>query len=202
LPFSSLRGIVPWYDAIPQIGAVLFAIGWWSGPRDRGPSTSGTVLSTPAAPTRLGGLMVALLAVSLVVANRPRVEAQWSDTVPIERPEETVRTQRVWFANELISYMALERAEWQRRHLGRLDQAEVVARQLGAGREAIHRAFGRLDAPDLPPVYDAVDLLDLPLSGGETDLERIRARLAPYFVMEPDPPLPPLPSKRQRGGRP
>ena len=27
--------IVPWYDVIPQIGAVLFVVGWWSGPRRR-----------------------------------------------------------------------------------------------------------------------------------------------------------------------
>jgi len=27
-----LRAIVPWYDAIPQIGAVLFVMGWISGP--------------------------------------------------------------------------------------------------------------------------------------------------------------------------
>ncbi|MGZ3381976.1 MAG: hypothetical protein ACXVBB_17165, partial [Isosphaeraceae bacterium] len=29
LPFSSLRP-VGWYYAIPQVGAVLFAAGWWS----------------------------------------------------------------------------------------------------------------------------------------------------------------------------
>src|SRR5262249_55032417 len=28
----NLRAIVPWYDVIPQIGAVLFVTGWWSGP--------------------------------------------------------------------------------------------------------------------------------------------------------------------------
>ncbi len=32
----NLYAIVPWYDAIPQIGAVLFAAGWWSGPRRAG----------------------------------------------------------------------------------------------------------------------------------------------------------------------
>ena len=40
LDYHNLRtlspyAIVPWYDVIPQIGAVLFAIGWWSGPRVR-----------------------------------------------------------------------------------------------------------------------------------------------------------------------
>ena len=41
LPFRSLRTIslgmiVPWYDAVPQIGAVLFVAGWCSGPRSPG----------------------------------------------------------------------------------------------------------------------------------------------------------------------
>ena len=35
-----IRAMVPWYDAIPQVGAVLFAAGWWSGARRLDPQSS------------------------------------------------------------------------------------------------------------------------------------------------------------------
>ena len=31
----NLRGVVPWYDAIPHLGAILFVAGWWSRVWDR-----------------------------------------------------------------------------------------------------------------------------------------------------------------------
>ncbi len=44
---TDIRAMVPWYDAIPQVGAVLFAAGWWSGP----PAAGFSVL--PSHATRL-----------------------------------------------------------------------------------------------------------------------------------------------------
>ncbi len=69
----------------------------------------------------------------------------------------------------------------------KLEQVEAVGQSLGIGRDAIHRVFGRLSAPDLPEVYDAVDLLDLPLMGAERNAVRIRRALGSLLVVEPEP---------------
>lgn len=189
LPFSSLRGILPWYDANPQIGAVLFVAGWWSG------SGARKIGPTPVPATRFAGLMIMLAVVGQVALNRPRVEAHWWDTVPLLTPWETRNYVLGSQKSARTSLLALERARWQRRHLAKLEQAEVTARKLGIGREAIRRAFGRLDAPELPPMYDAVDLLDVPPLGSETNLARIRAAIGPLVTVEPEPRPPELPAQ-------
>jgi len=48
-------------------------------------------------------------------------------------------------------------------------------------------AFGRLDMPELPEVYDAAGLLDLPERGRSTDQDVIRRAMAPYVFMESEP---------------
>jgi hypothetical protein len=179
--FANLRGIVPWYETIPQIGAVLFVAGWWSGPR------APLAPARPAPTTRAGALGVVLLAASLVAVNQPRVNVQWRDSVPKLLPSEIPRLPYAWMHDRRTNKVSLMRAAWQRRFLAKLDQAEAVARQQGMGRNAIALVFGRIAAPLLPPVYDAADLLDLPRRGGETDLALVLRTLAPYFALEPDP---------------
>ena len=77
LPFSSLRGIVPWYDAIPHIGLVLFVAGWWSSYR-RAPS-----LPSPVAPASRGAVLgIVLFQAALVAANQPRVEGRFVTSMP------------------------------------------------------------------------------------------------------------------------
>jgi hypothetical protein len=80
--------------------------------------------------------------------------------------------------------LLLERAEWQRRHLVRLDQAQQAASRLGIGLDGIRVVFGRLDMPELPDAYDAIGLLDLPERGMETDHDSIRRALGPYLFKE------------------
>src|SRR5262249_9513284 len=61
--------VVPWYDGIPQIGAVLFAIGWWSGPaRPFGPAAGLSRL------TRGVVLGLGILTLVLMALHRPRVD--------------------------------------------------------------------------------------------------------------------------------
>jgi hypothetical protein len=86
--------------------------------------------------------------------------------------------------------VALDRARWQREHFVKLEHAEAAARRLGIGRNAIHLAFGRLDAPNLPAIYDAVDLLDLDRTGRVTDADQIRRALGAYLKVSPAPQLP------------
>ncbi len=63
-PFSSLRGL-GWYNTIPQVGAVLFVLGWWSGDR----------AGEPGRPSRLsrgGALAVAGVAGVMLLLQLPR----------------------------------------------------------------------------------------------------------------------------------
>lgn len=75
----------------------------------------------------------------------------------------------------------LNRAEWQRAYLRRLDAGEKVARRLGLGRDEIRAAFGDLWIPGaigrLPPnadreLYDVAGLLDLPPRGRDGSGDR------------------------------
>ena len=54
----NLRFIVPWYDAVPQIGAVLLAAGWWTSRRTL--RTAEDLAPRPRAPTQLECLACAL----------------------------------------------------------------------------------------------------------------------------------------------
>jgi hypothetical protein len=192
LPFRSLRTInlgmiVPWYDVVPQIAAVLFLSGWAWGPQaDEDWHRAWHRLWRPS---RLAALGIVGMLVLMMLLNRPRVDLLWRNWVPpllpVERQRElfpilALQTMR---ANAIL----LDRADWQRRHLRRLDQAQEIARRLGIGRGAIHNVFGRLDMPGLPKVYDALGLLDLPEQGPVTDPEQVRRALGPFLFKEKEP---------------
>lgn len=192
LPFRSLRTInlgmiVPWYDVVPQIGGVLFVIGWIDGPRAEPGTSRGRPPVVPA--TRLGAVGIIGLLVLMMLLNRPRVDLLWRNWAPALSPVERERRMfpilslRTMRANALL----LDRADWQRRHLRRLDQAEATARRLGIGRDAIHSALGRLDMPLLPPVYDALGLLNLPDKGTMTDPEQVRRAIGSFVFKEKEP---------------
>ncbi len=197
LPFRSLRTIslgmiVPWYDAVPQIGAVLFIAGWWAGPRTAGQRPP--VLRATASPSRAAALGVLGLMAVLLVLNRPRVDLLWRNWVPPPSPAELQRFPILSLQSMRATALLLDRADWQRRHLRRLDQAQQVAARSGIGRDGIRAAFGRLDAPELPDVYDAAGLLDLPEHGRITDVELIRRALGPFLFKENAPRPPWLPA--------
>ena len=77
LAFSSLRPVV-WYNAIPQIGAVLFAAGWWAGLRP----------ADPRPMTRLSALVVSALVVTTALIQAPRVERYFIAKMPPMTPTE------------------------------------------------------------------------------------------------------------------
>ena len=143
----NLRFVVPWYDAIPQIGAVLLIAGWCSR---RGPTLGKVREATRSnAPTQLECLGVCLLVVLLIALNRPRVSALVRATVgslqASDRKIFKIEELRTMRANVLL----LDRTKWQRRHLNRLDQCEEKARRMGWGRDAIRNAFGHRFIPGL-----------------------------------------------------
>jgi hypothetical protein len=179
--------IVPWYDTVPQVGAVLFLAGWWAGPR---------CSSRPLAPVRSvsfprhrGVIAILGLMAILMVLNAPRVDLLWRNWVPPPTVSELKpdRFPTVHLQDLRATLLLLERAEWQRRHLLRLDQAQQVGSRLGIGLDGIRATFGRLDAPDLPNDYDTIGLLDLPDKGSQTNPEVIRRALGPYLFKEPEP---------------
>ena len=190
LPFASLRWpIVPWYDAVPHLGAVLFVAGWWSSGR-------GELRRRAAMPSRAQGALAVGFAALLVVLHQPRADYMLTHDAlrlpPMSAAEgaiyPTPRLQRL----RGVALGAL-RADWQRRALVRLDQAGEAARRVGIGRKAIARTFRRLSIPDLPEVdeYDAVDLIDVPEGGGlDLDPARVRRELGRFLEAEPPPTLP------------
>ena len=181
LPFSSLRGFVPWYETIPQIGAALFAAGWWSGAR-------GAVAGGPAVPlTRLAAVGVVVFQLGLARLNEPRVQALFEDPLRIGFMNEKEKLQ--FPIPELRRFRAIylwgDRADRQRRHFTRLDRAQVLARRKGVGRDVLAKVFGRVLWPN-PPVIDDADLLDLPAtSTGDADPDLVRSAFAPAFAAEP-----------------
>jgi hypothetical protein len=187
-----MRNIVPWYDAIPQIGAVLFVSGWWSARRVPGKAATD---APGAALTIAGALAVGLLALALVVLNRPRVDALVRATTPALLPSEQDNFKITRLQTMRSNAVLWNRAEWQRAYLRRLDRAEAVARQMGIGIEDIRAAFGhrRIPAafgpigPARPDIYDAAALLELPRRGKPLSPLAVHAALADYFTEEPEP---------------
>jgi hypothetical protein len=187
--------IVPWYDEIPQLGAVLFALGWWSGPARPAGTVPRAAGRRPARPTRAVVLGLVLLTLVLIALNRPRVDALIRGTAPPVVPSE----ERVFKIPRLLTMRASalisQRVTWQRRYLRRLEQAEPVARRLGIGRDDIRDAFGFLFVPgstgrllfNQRELYDVAAILDLPARGRTTDPATIRAALQPYLRPEPEP---------------
>jgi hypothetical protein len=178
--------IVPWYDTVPQVGAVLFIAAWWAGPRSDVPAP---LLRPIAMPRYRDAIAVLGLMVVLLVLNAPRVDLLWRNWVPAPLPSELKpdRFPTVHMQDLRANMLLLERAEWQRRHLRRLDQAQQVAIQQGIGLDGIRLVFGRLDMPELSKEYDAIGLLDMPEQGSQTNPDVIRRALGPYLFKEPDP---------------
>jgi hypothetical protein len=177
--------IVPWYDTIPQIGAVLFLAGWFSGPmpRDRRPAVLRPLL--PA--RRFGAIGVSCLMAILILLNWPRVDLLWRKSAPPLLPLERERFPIVSLQTLRANLVLLDQAAWQRRHLKRLDQAQQVVSRLGISEGDVRSAFGRLDMPELPKEYDAVGLLYFPTRERAKDLNLVRRALGPYLFKEKEP---------------
>ncbi len=180
--FVNLRGVLPWYDTVPHLGAVLFASGWWS-----------RVWNPSPRPTRLtvgGSMGVIAVVLGLVTVHQPRATELFLG----EPPKMTEAEAKVLPISELQRYRAIFFCEllarWQRDHLYHLDRAQEIARKAGMGRALIRKTFGRLDTPNLSDDYDAIDLLDLPEIGTETSEVLCRSLLGPLVAVPPKPVFP------------
>jgi hypothetical protein len=179
----NLRGVVPWYDAIPHLGAVLFVAGWWSRVWDRE--------SRPLPLSWGGAIGVVILTAALLAVHEPRATHLFIAELPKMTEAEALAFPVVELQRLRCVLYAEILQNWQREHFTRLDRAESIAAHHGIGLDLIHEAFGRVLTPGLPKkAYDAAELLNLPRTGSERDPNEARVRLAPLFVVTPEPPFP------------
>ena len=121
------RFLVPWYDSVPQIGAVLLVAGWWSPAHAGEPGERHIV--KPTALSWTGGAGIGLLVVLLIVTHRPRVDALTRASMPPLLPSEVSRFISQRHLTIRANAIQLQEADWQRSYLRRLDRAEVLARR-------------------------------------------------------------------------
>ena len=179
LAFSSLRPVV-WYNAIPQVGAVLFAAGWWAGLRPADPHPM----------SRLSALAVSALVVTTALMQAPRVERYFIAKMPPMTPTEAklflfpaVQRDRALFLNAVYR-------EQQARALARLDKVRLLALGQKIGRQALHDAYGRLKIPGLRAqagLPDAFELLSLPRDGRPVPAKALRLRRTFDDLIRPEP---------------
>ena len=180
--YSSLRAL-GWYHAIPQVGTVLFAAGWWAAMHedDRRPGLR-----------RRDALMILLIVIGLIVVHSPRSQSFFLGRLPAPGTWEIKAFPIPILQRDRGIYLQSERTEWLRRSLARLDRAEGVATRLGVSRGAIRRSIGRLYLPmwpaqiQVPDAPDAIDLLDIPRDGPDLDPSQ-RAALMEWLEPLPEP---------------
>ena len=160
--FDNLRAL-GWYDAMAELGAVLFACGWFAGCL-RSPSASPSPSAAPAAPAAPGRrefLGVALFAGTILAIQVPRADRvvfEYDEmAAPIGPPSPGPVTPRT--PADLAT-----RAEEQRDALAALDRLENAVRRGDRDRSAIGQV-NRTFVPGMPTHlldFQPVELLDIP----------------------------------------
>jgi hypothetical protein len=183
LPFSSLRPVT-WYHAIPQVGALVFAAGWWVALRPAGASGRGGL-------TRRGALAVIGVVVAMVALQVPRGARMLLLESPPMSASEKLALPTPLMRRLRALYFKEEFHGRQLRALARLDKADRLAWQLGAGPETLRRVFGRVLVPGIPPaqiVSDAVGLLLPPPDNPSAppDPDRLHLAFDDLFRTEPE----------------
>jgi hypothetical protein len=151
--YDNLRAL-GWYDAIPQLGAALFAAGWWSGRVDSPPPRS---IALPHCRELLG---VAVFATIISVLQAPRAQRVIfrydgaAAVVPGGDPATRPRSRA-----DLV-----DRARRQRQVLAELDLTEQTARDQRQALARILEAVRKIDVPGMPKgpgAPSAAQLLDI-----------------------------------------
>ncbi len=200
MPYEDVRP-VGWYHAIPQVGAILFAAGWWSRTRKRTRSSVTGEIDldrSPAPLTRRGGLAVLGLTLALVALHEERAGRLFLVGAPPMSAAEAKRYASPRLRRQRALAHAAAHRDRQARMLARLEEVERVGRRLGLGRETIRRAFGRRLVPGLPDAQresDAAGLLALPAGDPATiGVDEVRRALDGLIAEEPPgPPPDPIP---------
>jgi hypothetical protein len=151
LPYSSLRAY-GWYHTIPQIGAILFAAGWWTA----------LSASVPRRMTMAQAAMVLVLTFVFCLIQIPRAAQQLIQSAPDLAPTEA----GLFPSTELLAgrarYFKVEFHERQVRALIRLDRLDGLLTDLNASPESLRDVFGHALVPGISkkqPGCDAFSLL-------------------------------------------
>jgi hypothetical protein len=147
--FDGLRAL-GWYDAIPELGAVLFVSGWWVGHIESPPS------QTIEPPLRRELLVFVLVAAVMLVLQAPRVSRVIFQYDGLSAPYDRK-------GPPLTSAELVERARVQRQALTALDRIEQTARKHGISREELRRDAIAVMVPGMPGGVDGMkanELLD------------------------------------------
>jgi hypothetical protein len=148
MTYDNLRWL-GWYDAIPQLGAVLLVFGWWTGHSDSPPPRR------IARPERRELVGVALFTAILFLIQAPRANRI---IFQYDGASAAVFLGAVPTGPRTSAELA-ERAHRQRAALAALDEAGRTAREAGADRAQLRHAWRSFDIPGMPDNFSAADLL-------------------------------------------
>ena len=153
--FDSLRAL-GWYDAMAELGAVLFVCGWCAGDL---PSPPPAVPSPPRRREFLGVVLFAGAMLALQAPRADRVVFEYDEmAAPLGPP--SPRSGAVRTPGDLAT-----QAKAQRESLAALDRLESAVRRGEIARAAIRRAIERANVPGMPTHlldFDPAELLDVP----------------------------------------
>jgi|GEM_PF-910354 len=186
--WDSLKGVVYWYDSIPQIGWSIFLAGWIQAAVSS-PIEPSAAPARPKRVTRGNALAILTFGLTMMVLHQPEVDRQLIESLP---PRTAYEIENNAFPiPELKRLRAVfiwdERAKRMSRHLAKFQTAESVARKAGWSVADISAAFGRVRIPGIPKAYDGVYLMDLPLASARpADSAVVRQTLARLLEVEPE----------------
>lgn len=187
--WDSLKGVVYWYDSIPQIGWAIFLAGWMMASRQADSTETTTALALPARMTRRDALAIGAFALTMLALHQSEIDRQLVESLPPLTDYEVENN--AFPIPELKRLRAVfiwdERAKRMARHLAKLQNAESIAQKAGWSVADISAAFGRVRIPGIPKAYDGVYLMNLPLRTTQpADQARVRQALALLLEIEPE----------------
>lgn len=188
LTWNSLKGVVYWYDSIPQIGWTIFIAGWAMA-ATMPDAAQNDPRAWPARMSRTDGLVILGIGIFMMVMHQSEVDRQLIGLVPpLTNFEIENNTFPVPYLQRLrATFIWDERSKRQQRFLAKFQVAEAIAKKSGWSIADISNAFGRVRMPGIPKVYDGAFMMDLPLSStAKANPETVRKALEPLLKIEPD----------------
>jgi len=177
-PYSSLRGL-GWYNAIPQVGTAIFAVGWWQSLRP-GLARGLTRFEAIVVLGFVGVLCVLQVsrAERTLLVNAPALSAKELKLLPIPSLQ---RYRALYFKEVFLAR--------QIRALARLEKADAAVAKLRVGPETLRSIYGRVLVPGIPEKQlstDSFSLLRHPPEDSSRPVDIARVRFALDELLRPE----------------